>query len=56
MKDALMLHGEYMDKHLYSELSPQVNHAPVQFSFGGWLFIIAFFVSVILVQRYRKGD
>lgn len=55
MKDALMLHGEYMDKHLYSELSPQVNHAPVQFSFGGWLFIIAFFVSVILVQRYRKG-
>ncbi len=55
MKDALRLHGEYMDQYLYAELSPQVDHTPVQFALGGWLFIIAFFVSVILVQRYRKG-
>ena len=55
LKDVLLLHGESMDNNLDAEMSSYVEYRPVISSLGGWLMITAFFVSIILVQRHRKG-
>lgn len=54
--DAMLLHGEYMDKNLAFDLDENIVYrdSPI-YTLGGWLMIAAFFVSIILVQRYRKG-
>lgn len=55
VEDTLLLHGEYLDTNLPNALAVSVETVVIPFSVGGWLLIIAFFVSIILVQRYRKG-
>lgn len=55
VKDAVLLHAEYMDQNLAQDLAAFQSYEPVRLPLGGWLLIAAFFVSVILVQRVRKG-
>ena len=55
LEDVLLLHSEYLDKNLHNSLMQFVEHSTIVASLGGWLMITAFFVSIILVQRHRKG-
>ena len=55
LEDVLLLHSDYLDKNLHNNLRHFVEHSTLVVSLGGWLMITAFFVSIILVQRHRKG-
>lgn len=55
LKDVILLHGEYLDSDLAIKLIQQEKNMTPAYSVGGWLMIAVFFVSVILVQRWRKG-
>lgn len=55
--DVMRFHGDYLDKHitdLYRFVSADNRQLPN--TAVGILFILAFFVSVILVQRVHRGD
>ena len=54
-QDVLQLHAEQMDNNWYNYLSLFFLPLETHMSLGGWLMIAAFFVSIILVQRHRKG-
>jgi len=55
LEDVILLHGEYLDSELALALIKQEKNMTPAYSVGGWLMIAVFFVSVILVQRWRKG-
>jgi len=55
LEDVILLHGEYLDSDLAIKLIQQEKNRTPTYSVGGWLMIAVFFVSVILVQRWRKG-
>lgn len=56
VKDILVLHGEFMDQSLSAHLSENASSMTVSASLAGWLVIVVFFVSAILIQRLRKGQ
>lgn len=52
--DFAALHASYLDQHLYDIYVPWDGQKRRNSGLG-ILFIIAFFVSIILVQRAREG-
>ena len=61
MQDVLLEHGDYMDKNLSTNLDSFVEYEKVEgpdrfLALLSVVFIAAFFVSVILVQRVRNGS
>ena len=56
LSDTITLHNEYMDKNLATQLTSMTIPSATRSSLIGWLVIVVFFVSVILVQRVRKGQ
>lgn len=61
MQDVLLEHGDYMDKNLSTNLDSFVEYEKVEgpdlfLALLSVVFIIAFFVSIILVQRVRNGS
>lgn len=55
-QDILLIHAEKMDENLYNYLSGYFVPLELHVSIAGWLLIILFFVSVVLVERVRKGQ
>lgn len=61
IKDVLWEHGDYMDKNLETKLKLFVEWEKIDSPDGvsgllALIFIAAFFVSVVLVQRMRRGE
>ncbi len=56
VENTLILHAKYLDDHMSEELAQFEDRTMPIAQMGGWLLIIGFFVSVILVQRIRRGQ
>ena len=57
IKDVLALHGEYLDENIQSleRYTDTWIYGGQNANFLSILFILAFFISIVLIQRVRKN-